>query len=80
MGARLSGRHAPMHVLAWAFRRVRSASGKIWHGVRRLSGDDAYERYLAHHAACHSNSQPLSPGEFFRRREREKWEGVRRCC
>ncbi|MBU3736066.1 MAG: YbdD/YjiX family protein, partial [Methylobacterium sp.] len=25
----------------------------LWRSVRRLSGDDAYERYLAHHAAHH---------------------------
>ena len=51
-----------------------------WCALRQLSGDDAYERYLAHHAACHDDTAPLSRGTYFRRREREKWEGVRRCC
>jgi len=53
---------------------------RVWHALRQLSGDDAYERYLARHVTCHADAAPLSPGEYFRRREREKWEGVRRCC
>ncbi|MBI5430953.1 MAG: YbdD/YjiX family protein [Nitrosomonadales bacterium] len=51
-----------------------------WRFVRELSGDDGYERYLAHHAACHIDSVALTRREYFRRREGEKWEGVRRCC
>ena len=51
-----------------------------WRALRELSGDDAYERYLAHHAACHAETPPLSRREYFRRREQAKWEGVRRCC
>ena len=53
---------------------------KLWRAIRQLSGDDAYERYLAHHAACHADAAPLSRGEYFRRREQAKWEGVRLCC
>src|SRR5690606_3091577 len=26
----------------------------FWKAVRRLSGDDAYERYLEHYARCHA--------------------------
>ena len=51
-----------------------------WKLVRQLSGDDAYERYLAHHTACHPDAAPLSRSEYFRHCERQKWEGVRRCC
>ncbi|MDR2195635.1 MAG: YbdD/YjiX family protein [Gallionellaceae bacterium] len=52
----------------------------FWKGIRQLSGDDAYERYLAHHTACHPDAPPLSRKEFFRRSEESKWSGVRRCC
>jgi len=51
-----------------------------WNVVRRLSGDDAYERYLAHHADAHANEVPLSRKEFFKREQERKWSGVRRCC
>jgi uncharacterized short protein YbdD (DUF466 family) len=47
--------------------------------LRELTGDDAYERYLAHHCQ-HHDGPPLSRAEFFRQSQREKWDGVRRCC
>jgi uncharacterized short protein YbdD (DUF466 family) len=53
---------------------------RLWHAVRELSGDDAYERYLAHHASSHAGTPPLTRKEFFTRREEKKWGGVRRCC
>ncbi|MBI5918819.1 MAG: YbdD/YjiX family protein [Nitrosomonadales bacterium] len=60
--------------------RLTAQLDKVWRIVRQLSGDDAYERYLAHHATHHADTPPLSRAEYFRRREQEKWEGVRRCC
>ncbi|MGH8559681.1 MAG: CstA-like transporter-associated (seleno)protein [Methylococcales bacterium] len=58
----------------------------FWHGLRRLSGDDAYERYLEHQVRCHAtganhpHSEALSRAEFFRQRLEHKWDGVKRCC
>ena len=52
----------------------------VWNVVRRLSGDDAYERYLAHHAHAHANEAPLSRKEFFKREQERMWGGIRRCC
>lgn len=55
---------------------------QIWNIVRRLSGDDAYERYLAHwreHHAC-EGGQPLTRRAFFKAEQERKWNGVRRCC
>jgi uncharacterized short protein YbdD (DUF466 family) len=52
-----------------------------WRAIRQLSGDDAYERYLAHHADCHAHAAvPLSRKEFFRQQQQAKWGGIRRCC
>lgn len=51
-----------------------------WRAVRRLSGDDAYERYLAHHAEHHAGTPPLSREEFFKQWQDTKWKGVKRCC
>lgn len=58
----------------------------LWQGLRRLSGDDAYERYLAYHDRCHTHDENhpgcelLSKAEFFKQRQEGKWNGVKRCC
>jgi len=53
---------------------------RAWSIIRELSGDDAYERYLAHHAACHLGSLPLARKDFFRNQQQKKWGGIQRCC
>ena len=60
----------------------------LWHTIRQnlrqLSGDDAYERYLRHHAEFHASTvdaQPaLSRQAFFKLWQDEKWKGIKRCC
>ena len=52
----------------------------FWRMVRRLSGDDAYERYLTHHAAHHRDETLLSKEAFFKQWQDEKWNGIKRCC
>jgi uncharacterized short protein YbdD (DUF466 family) len=47
--------------------------------LRAVSGDDAYERYLTHHACRHAGP-PLSRKAFYDEREQRKWSGVSRCC
>ena len=59
-----------------AVRWVRAA----WRYVRAVSGDDAFERYLAHHAVHHALEPALSRKDFFTDRQRQKWTGVSRCC
>lgn len=53
---------------------------QLWQAIRQLSGDDAYERYLLHHAQHHADSPPLNKREFFKRWQDDKWQGVKRCC
>ncbi len=53
---------------------------KSWNTLRRLTGDDAYERYLAHHQQHHAGTTPLDRAAFFRSEQQRKWDGVRRCC
>ncbi len=53
---------------------------KLWQAVRRLSGDDGYERYLAHHAAVHPNEPVLSRRAWFSQQQQQKWSGIKRCC
>ena len=52
----------------------------FWNVIRSLSTDDAYDKYLAHHAAAHQGERPLSRREFYLRQQQEKWTGVSRCC
>jgi uncharacterized short protein YbdD (DUF466 family) len=61
---------------------VIDAIRRSWAAVRELTGDDAYERYLAHWRSqhAHDNSAPLDRKTFYREELRRKWEGVRRCC
>ena len=60
--------------------RLNNLLCQCWHLLRLLSGDDAYERYMAHHAACHADDAPLSRKEFFQRNQQQKWNGIKRCC
>jgi uncharacterized short protein YbdD (DUF466 family) len=56
---------------------------RAWAVLRELTGDDAYERYLAHWRTRHAadrTATPLDRASFYREEERRKWEGVRRCC
>jgi uncharacterized short protein YbdD (DUF466 family) len=59
---------------------VRRGLAALWSVIRTLSGDDAYERYLAHTRVQHPDAEPLSRREFYDRRQRDKWQGVSRCC
>lgn len=56
----------------------------IWSNIRQLSGDDAYERYLAHYGEFHSGKDeaepPLSREAFFKEWQDGKWKGFKRCC
>ena len=57
---------------------------KFWPTLRELTGDDAYERYLKHHAEFHKTSVDASPAltrkAFFILMQDKKWQGVNRCC
>jgi uncharacterized short protein YbdD (DUF466 family) len=51
-----------------------------WSYLRAVSGDDAYERYLAHHTVEHAGEPLMSRKDYFTERQRQKWTGVTRCC
>ena len=52
----------------------------FWQAIRRLSGDDAYERYLQQIAEHGHEGEPMSRQEFFKQWQDSKWKGVKRCC
>lgn len=55
---------------------------RLWAGLRELTGDDAYDRYVSHWRQHHAaeDAAPLDRAAFCREEQRRKWEGVRRCC
>ena len=56
----------------------------LWRLLRRATGDDAYERYLAQRASngacCEHAGAPLDRRAFYLAEQRRKWGGVTRCC
>jgi uncharacterized short protein YbdD (DUF466 family) len=48
--------------------------------LRRLTGDDAYERYLEHCHQCHAGEPMLDRRQFYVVETQRKWSGVKRCC
>jgi uncharacterized short protein YbdD (DUF466 family) len=65
--------------LAGTPRALRRTLAAALSWLRGLSGDDAYDRYLTHHARAHEGP-PLSRPAFYREREERKWSGITRCC
>jgi len=63
---------------------VRSAvAGLAWY-VKAVSGEDAYERYLAHHESVHGTAESvpaMTEREFWRdRTDRQDTNPQGRCC
>jgi uncharacterized short protein YbdD (DUF466 family) len=48
--------------------------------LRQVSGDDAYERYLAHHHQHHADQAILNRRAFYIAEQQRKWTGMKRCC
>jgi uncharacterized short protein YbdD (DUF466 family) len=61
-------------------RELRAYAAALWRTLRALSGDDAYERYRAHHAAHHPREPLMSRRAFCAEATQRKWGGVSRCC
>ena len=53
---------------------------RLWGYLRQVTGDDAYERYIAHRNLAHAAEPPLTRQQFFKKRQDEKWSKVSRCC
>ncbi len=51
-----------------------------WNMIRSLATDDAYDKYLEHHAHAHAGSPPMSRRAFYLQQQQSKWTGVSRCC
>ncbi len=52
----------------------------LWEYVKEISGENAYDRYLAFHVATHPDKPPLDRGEFYRQRQDEKYNNPGSRC
>jgi uncharacterized short protein YbdD (DUF466 family) len=66
-----------IHVM---IQRVHLLLASAWSVIRTLATDDAYDKYLAHHAEAHACAPPLSRRAFYLNQQQCKWTGVSRCC
>ena len=53
---------------------------RFWAALRAVTGDDAYERYLAHHRSRHPGVVPLDRAAFYTSELDRRWRQVSRCC
>lgn len=53
---------------------------RLWSGLRAVTGDDAYERYLAHRLAHHAEEALLDRASFYRAELERRWTQPSRCC
>ncbi|MDQ3943099.1 MAG: YbdD/YjiX family protein [Actinomycetota bacterium] len=53
--------------------RIPNPIPSIWGYLKEVTGENAYDRYLERHRATHPGKEPLGRGEFYRRRQDEKY-------
>jgi uncharacterized short protein YbdD (DUF466 family) len=53
---------------------------RLWATLRGLTGDDAYERYLAHRRARHAGEPVLDRSAFYRAELDRRFRQASRCC
>ncbi|MES2677936.1 MAG: YbdD/YjiX family protein [Pseudomonadota bacterium] len=48
--------------------------------IKKLNGQNEYQKYLKHFEQHHSHQIPLTKQRFFAQKETEKWNKINRCC
>jgi uncharacterized short protein YbdD (DUF466 family) len=51
-----------------------------WDYLKEISGENAYDRYLAVHTATHPGKPAMGRGEFYRARQDEKYNNPGSRC
>ena len=51
-----------------------------WEYLKEISGENAYDRYLAVHAATQPDKPAMSRGEFYRWRQEDKYNNPGSRC
>lgn len=52
----------------------------LWGYLKEVSGENAYDRYLAVHARTHPDKPPMSRKDFYRKRMDEKYNNPGSRC
>lgn len=52
----------------------------LWEYLKEISGENAYDRYLAVHTASHPEKPPMSRNEYYRSRQDEKYSDLGSRC
>jgi len=52
----------------------------IWDYLKEISGENAYDRYLAVHTATHPDKPAMSRNEFYRWRQDDKYNNPGSRC
>lgn len=61
--------------------RLAAAGRSMRRAVRAISGEDAYDRYLAYERAAHPHCEPMTEREFWRdRSDSQDIDPGGRCC
>ncbi len=60
--------------------KVEGVLRSFWRTLRTLTGDDAYEKYCAHHRGQHADEPLLDQRAFYMKNQQKKWTGINRCC
>jgi uncharacterized short protein YbdD (DUF466 family) len=53
---------------------------RLWTALRGVTGDDAYERYLAHRRLRHPGELALDRSAFYQSELERRWKQPTRCC
>jgi uncharacterized short protein YbdD (DUF466 family) len=48
--------------------------------LRGVTGDDAYEKYVAHMRTREPDTEPMSAREFYKTQMEQKWNCISGCC
>ena len=59
---------------------IKSALGYAWRYLKEISGENAYDHYLAVHNSTHPGKSPMSRAEFYRRRQDELYNNPGSRC
>lgn len=52
----------------------------VWEYLKEISGENAYDKYLAVHDATHPDRPAMARGEFYRARQDEKYNNPGSRC